>query len=231
MHFEHFLISGDNGGDAAHIDDGLANTLDIESLAAQQEDYFVAKLFLNRHTAFFGLSTRSGRLSYSGCRGYHSGRIVRPGCYHTIESARFAAHGAPDTFEDSAETLAAGVYPTGLFERWQKLRCIGHRLTSGGDDLLEHADQVIAAFSASLRGFGTLAHDSENGSFHRFDDAPEGEARCFLQRGGEIGSAERVLLVQSLPQSAQGLCENDAGVATCPEQRAVTQLGVDYSRR
>src|SRR5260370_13312636 len=121
MHFEHFLISRDDGGDAAHIDDGLANTLDIESLAAQQEDHFVAKLFLNRHTAFFGLSTRGGRLSYSGCRGCHSGRIVRPGCYHSIENARFASHVAPDTFEDGAETLVAADYQTSMF--WRRGKC------------------------------------------------------------------------------------------------------------
>src|SRR6266699_6638778 len=109
MHFEHFLISGDNGGDAAHIDDPLANTLDIESLAAQQEDYFITKLFLNRHTAFFGLSTWRSLLRHSAwlnCRRYAAGCVVRPGCYRRIWGARLASHIAPNTLEDGAKSLA-----------------------------------------------------------------------------------------------------------------------------
>src|SRR5262249_54900956 len=110
MYLEHFLVSGNDSRDAPHIDDRLANTLNIESLAAQQEDYFITELFLNRHTAFFALSDWRNQLRHSACLNcwcHAANCAVQPGCHRRIWSARLASYIAPDTFEDGAKPLAA----------------------------------------------------------------------------------------------------------------------------
>ncbi len=55
MHLEHLLVTGYHRGNAAHIDDGLANAFHIQFLGigTQQKDHLVAKLFLNFYTALF----------------------------------------------------------------------------------------------------------------------------------------------------------------------------------
>ena len=67
MYFEHLLVACYNGGNAAHINNGLPDVIDIELFALQQENDFVAKFFLNRHPALFG-----GHLSRRGWRCHDS---------------------------------------------------------------------------------------------------------------------------------------------------------------
>ncbi len=53
MHLQQLLIARHNSRDAAHVDDMLANGFDIQARAAQQEDDFVAELFLYSDAPFF----------------------------------------------------------------------------------------------------------------------------------------------------------------------------------
>ena len=108
--FEHFLIARYNGGDAAHVDNALANGLNVETLPTQQENDFVPKFLFNGDAPLFDGGFPRPRDTHCSCCDHR-------GCsLHCLTT-----HVAPDSFQDGTQSLSACIDDARLLERRKKV--------------------------------------------------------------------------------------------------------------